>query len=69
MDEHGKEEKMQQRESGICRSFSGTLFLGENVAPATGFVLFQEKRGTMNNQVLSMIVAIFWRFRSVLDPT
>ena len=44
MDEHGKEEKMQQRESGICRSFSGTLFLGENVAPANGLVRLSEKR-------------------------
>ncbi len=69
MEEQRKEEEMRQREFCICRSFSGTLFLGENVAPANGFVLFPEKRRTVNKQVLSMIVAIFWRFRSVLDPT
>ncbi len=69
MDEQGKEQKMRKREFCICLSFPRTLFLGENVAPANGFVLFQEKRRTVNKQVLSMIVAIFWRFRSVLDPT
>ena len=53
MEEQRKEEEMRQREFCICRSFSGTLFLGENVAPANGFVMFQEKWKTVEHDGLA----------------
>ncbi len=69
MEEQGKEEDMRQREFCVCLSFSRTLFLGGNVAPAEGLVRFLGKRKKQENEVLSMIVAVFLRSRGVLDPT
>ena len=65
MEEERKEQEMRKREFCVCLSFSGTLFLGENVAAAKGFVRFSGKRSKVKNQVLPMIVAPFFRFRSV----
>ena len=50
MEEQRKEEKMRQREFCIRLSFSGTLFFGENVAPAKGLVGFQEKQKKHKNR-------------------
>ncbi len=69
MEEQGKEQKMWKREFCICLSFSRTLFLGENVAPANGFVMFQENRNVVKNLLSSLAVPPFLRFRSVLDPS
>ena len=44
MEEQGKQEDMRLREIGVCLSFSRTLFLSGNVAPAEGLVRFSEER-------------------------
>ncbi len=69
MEEQGKQEDMRLRDIGVCLSFSRTLFLGGNVAPAKGLVRFSEKRKKQEKEVLSMVVAYFLRGRGVLYPT
>ena len=69
MEEQGKEEEMRQREFCVWLSFSRTLFLGGNVAPAEGLVRFSEKRKRWKNRSGPMSVTLFLRFRGVLDPT